>query len=55
LMLGRFAMVCRDSTTNKSRRVPPLIVETEEEKKLWEISGGESWSNSNIGCGGGRG
>jgi acyl-coenzyme A thioesterase 9 len=41
LMLGRFAMVCRDSTTNKSRRVPPLIVETEEEKKLWEISGGE--------------
>jgi acyl-coenzyme A thioesterase 9 len=55
LMLGRFAMVCRDRTTNKSRRVPPLIVETEEEKKLWEISGGESWSNSNIECGGGRG
>lgn len=37
LMLGRFSMVCRDSHTHKARRVPPLIVETEEEQLLWEI------------------
>jgi acyl-coenzyme A thioesterase 9 len=42
LMLGRFAMVCRDSRSHKSRRVPPLVVEMEEEKVLWEISAGES-------------
>lgn len=37
LMLGRFSMVCRDTTTHKARKVPPLIVETEEEKMLWQI------------------
>lgn len=37
LMLGRFAMVCRDSKTHKSRKIPPLIVESEEEKILWAI------------------
>lgn len=37
LMLGRFSMVCRDVHTHKARKVPPLIVETEEEKVLWQI------------------
>ena len=37
LMLGRFAMVCRDSATQKARKIPPLIVETEDEKLLWQI------------------
>ncbi|WVQ85620.1 hypothetical protein IAT38_007786 [Cryptococcus sp. DSM 104549] len=37
LMLGRFAMVCRDSKTHKARRVPPLEVESEDEKTLWKI------------------
>lgn len=37
LMLGRFAMVCRDAVTHKARRVPPLIVETPEEKMLWDF------------------
>lgn len=37
LMLGRFSMVCRDAHTNKARKVPPLIVETEEEKMLWKL------------------
>jgi acyl-coenzyme A thioesterase 9 len=37
LMLGRFSMVCRDAHTNKARRVPPLIIESEEEKMLWQI------------------
>lgn len=37
LMLGRFSMVCRDAHTHKARKVPPLIVETEEEKMLWKI------------------
>jgi acyl-coenzyme A thioesterase 9 len=37
LMLGRFSMVCRDAHTNKARRVPPLIIETPEEKALWQI------------------
>ncbi|WVQ62408.1 uncharacterized protein L199_000548 [Kwoniella botswanensis] len=37
LMLGRFAMVCRDSKTNKARPVPRLLVESEEEKVLWAI------------------
>lgn len=41
LMLGRFVMVCRDSTTHKARRVPPLVVETDEEKMLWNIGEGE--------------
>lgn len=40
LMLGRFVMVCRDSQTNKARKVPPLLVETEEEKMLWNIGDG---------------
>lgn len=42
LMLGRFAMVCRDARTHKARKVPGLIVETEEEKALWDIGEGES-------------
>lgn len=37
LMLGQFSMVCRDSYTHKAKKVPPLIVETEEEKILWSI------------------
>lgn len=37
LMLGRFSMVCRDSHTHKARKVPPLIVDTPEEKMLWDI------------------
>jgi acyl-coenzyme A thioesterase 9 len=41
LMLGRFAMVCRDSKTQKARKVPRLIVETEEEKALWRIGEGK--------------
>jgi len=40
LMLGRFAMVCRDAKTNKSRKVPGLIVETEEEQALWKFGEG---------------
>ena len=35
LMLGRFAMVCRDTKTQKARKIPGLIVESEEEKALW--------------------
>jgi acyl-coenzyme A thioesterase 9 len=41
LMLGRFAMVCRDVNTLKARKVPPLLVESEEEKMLWELGEGE--------------
>ena len=41
LMIGRFAMVCRDSKTQKAKRVPSLIVESEEEKALWAIGTGE--------------
>ncbi len=41
LMLGRFAMVCRDSRTHRARKVPSLIVETEEERVLWDIGEGE--------------
>lgn len=37
LMLGRFSMVCRDAHTNKARKVPPLIIDTPEEKILWDI------------------
>lgn len=37
LMLGRFSMVARDSHTGKARRVPPLIVDTPEEKALWDF------------------
>lgn len=40
LMLGRFAMVCRDATTQKARKIPGLIVETEEEKALWSFGQG---------------
>lgn len=38
LMLGRFAMVCRDSKTHKARKVPPLVVETDEERVLRDIA-----------------
>lgn len=37
LLLGRFAMVCRDSRTSKAKAIPALIVETDEEKALWRI------------------
>lgn len=37
LMLGRFVMVCRDSRTHKARKVPPLVVESPEEKELWDM------------------
>ena len=40
LMLGRFVMVCRDSKTQKARKVPPLLVESEEERALWNIGQG---------------
>lgn len=40
LMLGRFTMVCRDSKTQKARKVPRLIVETAEESTLWDIGEG---------------
>ena len=40
-MLGRFTMVCRDARTHGARRVPPLIVETVEERVLWDIGQGE--------------
>lgn len=43
LMLGRFAMVCRDAKTLKARKVPPLLVESEEEKMLWDLGEGESY------------
>jgi acyl-CoA hydrolase len=42
LMLGRFTMVCRDSQTQKARKVPRLIVETAEESTLWEIGEGKA-------------
>ena len=42
LMIGRFAMVCRDSKTSRAKRVPSLIVESDEEKALWAIGAGES-------------
>ncbi|WVO13142.1 hypothetical protein L204_100754 [Cryptococcus depauperatus] len=38
LMLGSFAMVCRDSKTHRARKVPPLVVDREEEKILCAIS-----------------
>lgn len=41
LMLGRFTMVCRDSKTQRARRVPRLIVETDEEHLLWELGEGK--------------
>ena len=34
-------MVCRDTKTQKARKVPRLIVESEEEKALWEIGAGQ--------------
>ncbi|BEJ10381.1 hypothetical protein CcaverHIS641_0704160 [Cutaneotrichosporon cavernicola] len=37
LMLGRFAMVARDTHTGKARKVPQLIVETPEEQSLWDF------------------
>lgn len=41
LMLGRFAMVCRDTKTQKARKIPGLLVETEEERALWNFGEGE--------------
>lgn len=41
LMLGRFTMVCRDSKTQKARKVPRLIVETDEERVLWDLGEGQ--------------
>jgi len=46
LMLGRFTMVCRDSKTQKARKVPRLIVETAEESTLWDIGEGTDISLS---------
>lgn len=40
-MLGRFIMVCRDARTHKARKVPGLVVESEEEVALWKIGQGE--------------
>jgi len=50
LMLGRFTMVCRDSKTQKARKVPKLIVETAEESTLWDIGEGRLRLNLIIGC-----
>ena len=50
LMLGRFTMVCRDSKTQKARKVPKLIVETAEESTLWDIVEGRSFHNVSSGC-----
>ena len=41
LMIGRFAMVCRDNKTHEAKKVPDLIVESEEERALWDIGAGE--------------
>lgn len=49
LMLGRFTMVCRDSKTQKARKVPKLIVETAEESTLWEIGEGTTASSLDNG------
>jgi acyl-coenzyme A thioesterase 9 len=40
LMLGRFTMVCRDSRSQKARRIPALLVETDEEQALWKFGEG---------------
>jgi acyl-coenzyme A thioesterase 9 len=46
-MLGRFTMVCRDSKTQKARKVPKLIVETAEESTLWDIGEGiRTWRDN---------
>ena len=50
LMLGRFTMVCRDSKTQKARKVPKLIVETAEESTLWDIGEGRSFHKVSSGC-----
>jgi acyl-coenzyme A thioesterase 9 len=50
LMLGRFTMVCRDSKTQKARKVPKLIVETAEESTLWDIGEGKSFFKVSDGC-----
>ena len=42
LMIGRFAMVCRDASSHKARKIPQLVVETEEEKALWKFGEGKS-------------
>lgn len=51
LMLGRFTMVCRDSKTQKARKVPRLLVETDEERVLWDLGEGQlpPWSFGAIG------
>lgn len=41
LMLGRFAMVCRDTKTHKAKRVPPLEIDSGEERTLWAIGDGK--------------
>jgi acyl-coenzyme A thioesterase 9 len=47
MMLGRFAMVCRDSKTQKARKVPGLVIDTDEEWLLWKI--GESMCSLLLG------
>ena len=37
LLLGRFAMVCRDTQSQKARKVPKLILESDEERTLWNF------------------
>ncbi|KAI0748818.1 HotDog domain-containing protein [Irpex lacteus] len=43
VMLGRFCMVCRDSKTHKARAVNPLVIESEEDRRLNAI--GEAHKN----------
>jgi acyl-coenzyme A thioesterase 9 len=34
ILLGRFTMACRDSSTGKAKKVPQLVTEGEDEKRL---------------------
>ncbi|PPQ69355.1 hypothetical protein CVT25_004747 [Psilocybe cyanescens] len=37
VLIGRFSMVCRNSTTHRARKVNPLILATSEERGLHEL------------------
>ncbi|EJF60136.1 Thioesterase/thiol ester dehydrase-isomerase [Dichomitus squalens] len=37
IMVGRFCMVCRDGRTHRSRPVNPLLLDTEEDRQLYNI------------------
>lgn len=48
VMLGRFCMVCRDSKTHKARPVNPLVIESEEDRKLNDIAKGNALPVTNA-------